>query len=87
MPTRRAFLLEEQHGPTAHEALRLARACGQTPWQVFHDPHRAFNATVMRASDRYRRARLDMALSMMESGDKFGIGRMLVLLRSIVEEL
>jgi hypothetical protein len=34
---------------------------GQTPWQVLHDPRRAFNLTVMRARDEFERIQIALA--------------------------
>jgi hypothetical protein len=39
----------------ALELWTLAKAAGRTPWEALHDPHLAYNATVMRAAQEYKR--------------------------------
>ena len=64
---------------------RLARATGQTPWEALHDPHRAFNLTVMRAHDKARSMRLGLLLQGV-TGDDFGVGRIITTLRLLYED-
>jgi hypothetical protein len=49
------MLETETAGRVAWELWRLARASGRTPWETMHDPRLAYNVTVMRAHDEYRR--------------------------------
>jgi hypothetical protein len=63
----------------------MARASGRTPWEALHDPHLAFNATAMRAHDRARRMKRDLALDSVPPGD-FGVEHIRLLLRLMMEE-
>ena len=45
----------------ALEIWTLAKAAGRTPWEVVHDPHLAYNLTVMRAAVELKRWTLDRA--------------------------
>lgn len=45
----------------ALELWTLAKAAGRTPWEVVHDPHLAYNLTVMRAAVELKRFTLDRA--------------------------
>jgi len=46
----------------AWELWRLAMASGRTPREALLDPDLAFNLTVMRAHDEYRRLRLAFSI-------------------------
>jgi hypothetical protein len=55
------MLETEAGGMVALELWTLAKASGRTPWEAVHDPHLAYNLTVMRAAVEVKRYTLDRA--------------------------
>jgi hypothetical protein len=64
----------EQGLTTALELDRLATKYGQTPWQALHDPHCAFNVSVLRAADQARGMLYGLSMQAIH-GDDVGLGR------------
>ena len=60
-------MLETEAGAAvALELWTLAKAAARTPWEALHDPHLAYNLTVMRAAIELKRVCIE------RSGDAFG---------------
>ena len=70
----------------AWELWRLSKASGQTPWQAFRNPSRAFDITVMRAHDKAREIRFNLAMQAAGSEDPTGMSRVLTAVRLLYEE-
>mgnify|MGYP001283770681 CR=1 FL=1 len=86
--SRRAVEVDEfiQSAARHWELDRLAAKYGQTPWQALHDPHLAFNVSVLRAADQARGMVYGLTMQGAAPGDDMGIGRVLALLTLIYKD-
>ena len=87
MPTTRDFLVASEGGRFgAWELWRLAKALGESPRKLLKDPDLAFNLTVMRGHDQWKRDRREKALLEAAKDDGFGLKRIFEAIRQLGED-
>jgi hypothetical protein len=67
------------------ELHRLARATGRTAWATLHDPHLAFEVSVMRAHDHFRQVKRDLRMQRVRGATNDP--HLLELARILIEEI